>query len=191
MREVQSAIGVFQLLGLPAAAILDDGRVLAANALFEPAVPSLHIINERIILADAEVMERYDQAVDRLRHGSRESLSMLLPASENEPGAILHLVPMRSLRNDMPVNGSLVVITSLSPRTLPSIEMLHGLFDLTPAEARLARGLASGKKIVELASQFGVSPETVRSQIKHVFAKTRTRSQAELVGLLTRLPPLP
>jgi DNA-binding CsgD family transcriptional regulator len=191
MREVQSAIGVFQLLGLPAAAILDDGRVLAANALFEQAVPSLHIINERIILADAEVMERYDQAVGRLRQGSRESLSMLLPASENEPGAILHLVPMRSLRNDMPANGSLVVITSLSPRTLPSIEMLHGLFDLTPAEARLARGLASGKKIVELASQFGVSPETVRSQIKHVFAKTRTRSQAELVGLLTRLPPLP
>src|SRR3978361_1789941 len=120
MQQVQSAIGVFQLLGLPAGALLEDGHVLPATALLGQAVPSLRIVNEHIILADAEVMERYNQAVERLRHGSRESLSMLLPASENEPGAILHLVPLRALRSDTLASGSLVVITSLSPRTLPS-----------------------------------------------------------------------
>ena len=191
MQQAQTAVEALRLMGLPAAAIVNDGQVLASNVLFGSALQSVAIVGGRIVLADAAVMVSYELALDRLRGGWLESLSISLPVGRIEPAAILHLVPMPSFSVDrLFESGSLVIITSLSARTLPSIEMLHGLFDLTPAEARLALGLASGRNIGEMALQYKVSQETIRSQIKHVFAKTRTRSQAELVGLVTRLPPL-
>ncbi len=191
MQQAQSSVEALRLMGLPAAAIVNDGTVLAANALFASALRSVQLIGGRIVLADTHMMHSYDLALDRLRGGLQESLSISLPVSRIEPAAILHLVPMPSFSVDRLFgSGSLVIITSLSARTLPSIEMLHGLFDLTPAEARLALGLAGGSNIGEMAVRYKVSQETIRSQIKHVFAKTRTRSQAELVGLVTRLPPL-
>ena len=189
--QAKSAVEAFRLMGLPAAAIGNDGMVLAVNALFESATHGVSIVDGRIVLSDADVTERYDQAVTRPGGDPPRRLSIFLPTSESEPPAILHLVPMAGLEEGHGTDGgSLVVITSLSPRALPGSEMLQGLFDLTPAEARLAVGLAGGNKIGELARLFKVSQETIRSQIKQVFAKTRTRSQAELVGLLTRLPPL-
>ena len=189
--QARSAVEAFRLMGLPAAAIGSDGRVLAVNALFVSATHGVSVLDGRIVLPDAEVMERYEEALGRLRGGSTGRQSIFLPTSESQPPAILHLVPLAGLEEaSLTEGGSLVVITSLSPRALPGAEMLQGLFDLTPAEARLAIGLAGGNRIGELARLFKVSNETIRSQIKQVFAKTRTRSQAELVGLLTRLPPL-
>lgn len=58
------------------------------------------------------------------------------------------------------------------------------LWRLTPAEARLARRLAEGRSLKEAAAEFGVSINTVRMQLRNVFAKTGTRRQADLVRLM-------
>jgi len=57
-------------------------------------------------------------------------------------------------------------------------------FQLTPAEARLAALLLSGTSLTEAASQFGVSHNTVRSQLRAIFEKTHVRRQADLMRLL-------
>lgn len=51
---------------------------------------------------------------------------------------------------------------------------------LTPAEARVARGIAQGLSPARIAKQLGVSPQTIRSQLKRVFVKTSTNRQTEL-----------
>ncbi|NJL08424.1 MAG: helix-turn-helix transcriptional regulator, partial [Methylacidiphilales bacterium] len=56
--------------------------------------------------------------------------------------------------------------------------------DLTPAEARVARALIEGQSVTDFARTVGLSPETTRTQLKSVFAKTGTRRQIELVALL-------
>lgn len=61
---------------------------------------------------------------------------------------------------------------------------LEQLFDLSPAEARLARLLADGLSMEEAAVHLGVSRNTVRSQLQAIFAKTGTNRQGELVRLL-------
>lgn len=61
---------------------------------------------------------------------------------------------------------------------------LEKLFDLSPAEARLAQLLADGLSMEEAALQLGVSRNTVRSQLQAVFAKTGTNRQGDLVRLL-------
>jgi DNA-binding CsgD family transcriptional regulator len=64
------------------------------------------------------------------------------------------------------------------------------LFDLTPAEARLAVGLAQGATFADLAVRFGVSENTLKTQLAQVFLKTETASQRDLMRRLSLIPPL-
>lgn len=66
---------------------------------------------------------------------------------------------------------------------LPTSNIEH-LFNLTPAEARLAQLLAEGHSVDEAAMQLGVSKHTTRSQLQAIFNKTGTNRQGELVRML-------
>ncbi|MEH6722502.1 MAG: helix-turn-helix transcriptional regulator, partial [Qipengyuania sp.] len=60
-------------------------------------------------------------------------------------------------------------------------EQLVDLFDLTPAEARLAWSLAQGLSITEAAQAHGLTVETARYYSKKIYAKTGARGQVDLV----------
>lgn len=62
--------------------------------------------------------------------------------------------------------------------------VLQGLYSLTQAEAELVGLLAQGLSLEEAARERGVTMNTVRSQLKQVFAKTDTKRQGELVRLV-------
>jgi DNA-binding CsgD family transcriptional regulator len=64
---------------------------------------------------------------------------------------------------------------------------LSALYGLTPAEARVAEGLANGQTPAELAEHHSVTTGTLRNQLKAVFSKTGTRRQAEVVRLVLTL----
>lgn len=75
----------------------------------------------------------------------------------------------------------------MTPVTLPQappVELVQSLFDLTPAEARVARSLSAGETVDEIASTGGVSLNTIRTQVRGVLEKTGCRRQAEVVALL-------
>ncbi|MNL84367.1 Bacterial regulatory protein, luxR family [compost metagenome] len=65
--------------------------------------------------------------------------------------------------------------------------MLRDLYGLTPAETRLATHLAGGQGLPEVSQQLNIRHETARTQLKAVFHKTGTNSQAQLTHLLSRL----
>lgn len=69
----------------------------------------------------------------------------------------------------------------------PSASLLDALFDLSPAEARVARSLTEGESVAEIALRTGVSEANVRSQVKAILHKTGLNRQAELVGLLSSI----
>jgi DNA-binding CsgD family transcriptional regulator len=66
----------------------------------------------------------------------------------------------------------------------PDPLVLEGLFDLTTAEARVARAISVGQSVNTIAAENSVSLETVRSQLKSVMQKTGTHRQSELAALL-------
>lgn len=72
----------------------------------------------------------------------------------------------------------------LNPRLNQS--QLIDIFSLTPSEANLALHLAKGGSLQEYSQNSGLSMNTVRTHLKHVFNKTYTRRQPELVSLLLR-----
>jgi DNA-binding CsgD family transcriptional regulator len=69
-------------------------------------------------------------------------------------------------------------------RQRPAQEVLRALYGLTPAECRVALLLADGHAPRKIADMVGVTDNTVRSQIKSIFAKTGVKRQAELIRLL-------
>jgi len=78
----------------------------------------------------------------------------------------------------------LMIVTPVDKARVPSADLLQGLFDLTPAEARVARGIGEAQSVEAIAELIGTSRETVRTQLKAVLAKTGASRQSELVSLL-------
>lgn len=63
-------------------------------------------------------------------------------------------------------------------------EALQRRYGLTDAEARVAIAIAEGRSVAECARRLDIGDATVRSHLKHVFDKTDTHRQVELVGLV-------
>jgi len=77
-----------------------------------------------------------------------------------------------------------IFIADPSARFLAGPQALSELYQLTHSEAELVRLLAAGLSLEEAADKRGVSLNTARSHLKHVFAKTDTSRQGELVRLI-------
>jgi DNA-binding CsgD family transcriptional regulator len=61
---------------------------------------------------------------------------------------------------------------------------LRDLYRLTSAEATVAIAIARGQGLQAVADELGISLTTARTHLQHVFEKTQTRRQAELVRLI-------
>lgn len=66
-------------------------------------------------------------------------------------------------------------------------EVLVQRLALTPAEARVAAGLARGGRTLEqVAADLGIARSTAAFHLRNIFAKTGTNRQADLVALVLR-----
>lgn len=91
-------------------------------------------------------------------------------------------------------------ITSLNTRTCATVFLhdvkqeaalpdafLQQIYHLTQAEIRLAQALLNGCSVKDASETFGISVNTVRTQLRSLFSKTGTQRQSELIHLLSRL----
>ncbi len=81
----------------------------------------------------------------------------------------------------------LVSITDQAAGRAVSESMLRDLYDLTPAEIRVAATLFAGLEPARAAEHLGVGLATVRTHLLHIYAKTETTGQSDLCRLLGRL----
>lgn len=88
------------------------------------------------------------------------------------------------------IEGTVLIVTIGGPVDTPALDIgrLGAWYGLTPAEGRLAAGLANGAALQEYAATRNVSVNAVRFLLKSVFRKVGVTSQAELLGVLGRLP---
>lgn len=164
-----------------------EGRVLFCNTaaeqrLGEPGAP-LQQRNERLSLSvsGAQLQVLMRQACGRA--GPARPGWMRLPGSQS---AQLLVTPVKAeARFNLVHQQPLALVALLDART--RVELLMELFQFTPAESRLAELIARGLSPEECASRLGISINTVRSQLRALFAKTGTQRQAELVGLISRI----
>jgi len=182
-----AAADAFGLIGLPAAVLSRFHRRVAANGLLEKLIP--HVVQDRqsrIGLVDRRADAMLEQSVLQLQTRPCGPVrSIPIAATPELPASIVHIIPVRAPANDVFTAASCVlVITSVARPEIACAEVIQGLFDLTPAEARVARGIAAGNTVDDLATEAGIAAGTVRQQLKSVFSKTGVSRQTELVAIL-------
>lgn len=67
--------------------------------------------------------------------------------------------------------------------------LIRRLFGLINAEADVALRIINGDGLKPIAADLAVSPATVKTHLQHIFEKTDTHRQAELVRLLLAVVP--
>ncbi len=192
LREARVAGATLARLGLPALVLDDKGKVLSANELMETLSGLIcWRAHDRIVVED--------RAADKLFHDAIESVSLpaasvrSFPVRGTNGGAnmVAHVIPVRLAARDIFVRcAAALILTPVCAPNAPPVELVQSLFDLTPAEARVARSLASGKSVEDMAQDGGVSANTIRTQLRGVLEKTGCGRQAEVVGLLGGISPV-
>lgn len=183
-----TAVATLESLGLPAAVLSSDGRILAANRLLEELRGAVVFRAMGRFAVSHDAANRMLADALQMADLSLVTRSIPLPPIADHPAMILHLVPARGAARDIFWAGaSILIVTPVRLPNAPDAAILNGLFDLTPAEARLVRRLLAGETIGDAANAMDLSVTTLRSQLSSIFSKTGTTRQPELLTLIASI----
>jgi DNA-binding CsgD family transcriptional regulator len=189
LERARIASETLAVIGLPALVLDEKGKVLAANRLIEGLTSYVHWrAQDRVSLKDRAADSLLRDAVAAIDVAGASVRSFPVRDTGAEAMMVAHVVPIRLSARDIFVRCAAVLV--LTPVTLPQappVELVQSLFDLTPAEARVARSLASGKTVDDIATAGGTSANTIRTHVRGVLEKTGCNRQADIVALLTAI----
>lgn len=188
--RMSAAVEALALIGVPAAVLGAEGRAMAANSLMRGMTSYIEWgADNRIEFTDKSAMLSLQQAMDAL-DAPASSMNGSFTVRGRKPGdsAVASLVPITGRSRRFLEGGlGILVVTPVTGPSFPDFAVIRSLFDLTPAEARVAQGLVEGRTISEMAERYGTGRETIRSQVKAVLNKTGSRRQAEAAMKLSGL----
>jgi DNA-binding CsgD family transcriptional regulator len=109
---------------------------------------------------------------------------MLIGRGDGRPAYLLTVAP---LHPDLAIGDPpLAMIVIVDPeRHSPSDSELIELFGFSPAEARLAVALMTGKTLTEIAGEFGLQVATLRTQLRSILRKVGAKRQSDLVRIFS------
>ncbi|MGD9657870.1 MAG: helix-turn-helix transcriptional regulator [Methylocystis sp.] len=194
LEHARAASLTLAALGLPALVLDAKGKVLAANDLIETLGDVVNWqARDRVLLKDRAANRLFAEALARIGLTANAGVrSFPLRAIESNSTMIAHVLPVRLSARDIFARGDAVLIlTSTTAPSAPAVEVLQSLFDLTPAESRIARRFAFGATIDDVSQTSGVSRNTVRAHLRSIMDKTGCSRQAEIVALLSGIPSFP
>jgi DNA-binding CsgD family transcriptional regulator len=187
MERARAVSEALSFIGLPALVFDERGVVMAANTLIENLTDHVRWrARDRVSLKDLAADDVFRQSIATVGLDAAPSVrSFVIRDRESSPTFVAHVIPIRRQARDLFARSAGVLV--LTPVTLPGappVELIRSLFDLTAAEARVARGLASGDTVDEIAIAAAVSSNTVRTQVRGILEKTGLHRQVEVVAML-------
>ena len=188
LERARAAAQALDIIGLPAAVLSRSYRVSVTNKLFEALIPSMFKDgSSRVALADERADGLLKMTFEGMKHGKKHSLNSIpIRAGRTTPPSIVHVVPIARAANDIFSSAcAILIVLPLAMKGSPPASIIQGLFDLTPAEARVAVQLSRGGTVADIASAAGIEIDTVRKHLKAVFAKTGVTRQSELIAILS------
>jgi DNA-binding CsgD family transcriptional regulator len=149
-----------------------SGRIAATNI---PAEHKLHRALHAAISDDGSKIRSGRSFICGRPSGKRPYVVHVLPLHGTATGEITR------------TRRALVIIVDPDHEPEPAAALLQHLYGLTTTEADVAVRMARGTDLKEVADSLSVSITTVRKHLQHVFEKTDTHRQAELVRMLLAL----
>ena len=194
-RAAQSADLIAAVQALPTGIVLVDASfaVRGANPAAERLMAetgALAIRNGRLVASRGEEGERLAQALAACAGLRLDEAgdSVLFATDEGKPDLLVQLVPLP--RPHAHPGGDAVAALFLSAPSEPKVAPMEAFvrrYRLTPSETRVLLAMLGGQTPRQIAETTGVSLPTVRTHLSHLYAKTETTRQADLVGLFARL----
>ena len=186
IERARGTVAALDALGL-AATVCVNGRAVATNRAFLQHSDLFNVgVGDRVTVVQGRANELLQTAL-RDPTGAVSAVRSIPIAGTNDavPG-VLHVLPLlRSARDIFSGGDTMLVFTPANPSALvPAPSLLSGLFDLTPAEAKLAVSLSAGLTLKVAAEQSGIKFATARSYLEQIFRKTGTGQQSQLVALM-------
>lgn len=128
-------------------------------------------------------------AVDRSAVRTGRSLTCCRPSGKRP--YVIHVLPSNRRDDDQPLRQPMAMVLIIDPEDEPepTAALLRRLYHLTEAEAQVALHVMHGSDLKQIAEELSISWTTVRTHLQHVFDKTDTHRQADLVRLLIGLSP--
>jgi DNA-binding CsgD family transcriptional regulator/PAS domain-containing protein len=175
-----------------------EGKVQIANRVAEEILT----LGNGIALDGSETMAVNDPNLHQILHRMISSTARRTGLEANGAGGALRIArregpALKILVAPLPeaqharlsgTGGAMILIDDPTRSEAPAIEALKALFGLTTAEGRLARRMAHGDSTVpEVATEFSLSPQTIRTQMKSIHRKMEVSHQAEISAIISRL----
>ena len=181
--------------GQAIALIGHDGGIIHLSRGFEDLIgDGITVKNGRLGACQAQADRQLAAAIANANTngGGPSGLrgAVVLPRRNANRPLVATVIPVVGRAHDvLRLVSTIVLLTDLENTPPgPGLAVLQETFGLTGAEAKLARHIAIGQTLPEIALDSGLSHETLRSQLKSIFNKTGTTRQAELAVLLTKIP---
>ncbi|NEW56909.1 LuxR family transcriptional regulator [Nocardia cyriacigeorgica] len=129
---------------------------------------------------------RFSRLVREAAGPERSSGSVAITRPSGKRPLVVRVTPLDDLAGDGPPRHRAVLLLVTDPDHDPEPQptTLHDLYGLTDAETLVAMGVMRGDGLPAVADQLSVSLFTARTHLQHIFVKTGTHRQAELVRLL-------
>ena len=121
--------------------------------------------------------------------GAQKARAMKIPRpSQKRPLSVL-VAPLTGKQTRQGRRGAAVLYVRdpEAPQTT-SAAVLSDVYGLTASEAKVLQSLVQGKSLEDMARDFKVSINTLRTHLKSIFRKTDTKRQSELLSLVLSGP---
>ncbi len=196
LHKIETAALADTLDGLAAAIFLIDaaGRIVHANTaahvmLAETAV--LRSSSGKLIAVNANADRALHDIFMNAESGDTAvgTAGIAVPlSSQGGERYVAHVLPLTAgARRKAGVAYSAVAAVFVRKTALDTphpLETIATTFKLTPAEMRVLMMIVDLGSVRDASSVLGISEATVKTHLKHVFDKTATKRQAELVKLI-------
>jgi DNA-binding CsgD family transcriptional regulator len=189
------SFGVVQLDGVgrivqcnrEAARILESGEGLGARHSFLHAAESAaHELLRQALDATAATIGDGAAQLAQVAHFSEV---VRIPKSASGEAYVLQMSRLPAASSFGPLNIASRMVVFITDERRPAtadLDVLRRIYGLSPAEARCALALGEGK-LSQAADRLQVSVDTVKTQLKQIYAKTGCHSRADLTRLLLSL----
>jgi DNA-binding CsgD family transcriptional regulator/PAS domain-containing protein len=191
----RSVYSVLDRLSLGVIVLNTNGRLLHVNATADAILrkaDGLTRTPDGLRAARKDDDRRLQQTIDALRRGSAETPAagghLRVQRPSGQPAYAVMVAPAGPgiVGREQGSPAVIVFVSNPGKKLAADLAVMADLFGLPPAEARLVLALMSGKQLPEIARDAGVTYHTVRTQIARAMARTETRTQVELVLLVSR-----
>lgn len=115
---------------------------------------------------------------------------MAIRRRSSRPPYVAHVVPLSA--GSLGISGRAALIAFIDPDrpAATTVDVLRSLYGLTRAETAVAERIKRGEGLSAIADALAISMATARTHLQHVFHKTGTHRQSELVSLLINVQPI-